>query len=531
MAADDNLTNACALSLLPGETANLNPKGSCILREAALKPRSRKGASVRAVLLALGGAPWSSRVRRSFLFGSTPMRTVLSVCLLLLLGCGSHAKIEKPPVADSIKKEEPHRVEITETPPQVDNSKNVPIEEQSRATKKKMNDANEAARLEKEGLFKDGVHFGMLFENDQKWCLEIQAKHERIEKQLAAQKRDPSVKIERYTPEEMEAGIATGGIEAETIRLQLERDGLQPILVQDAVARFKSGEVSRRELAEKKLHEPVVTRSMEMWRQNRRTELLKLVTEVDKATASLRRSMISDDSDASSHHRQIIASNQKLIQELTTRPVKEFDGEKFAVGQIGYFHGRQLEVGDVVNKELGIIVGCITRMPTAIFSTNERTDSPPFFQISGIAKENLKFRFLQMKDEETFVVVGKTLHSFGGPAKEIFDLRSCKVESPFTADDIRIVESSIESANNIRLTKEEQSQLDEARKSAAVIARDKESTTKSKRAASFVESGKVLMKNDKTSGARKQFEKAIAESPDSSAAKEAQKLIDGLPPQ
>ena len=57
----------------------------------------------------------------------------------------------------------------------------------------------------------------------------------------------------------------------------------------------------------------------------------------------------------------------------------------------------------------------------------------------------------------------------------------------------------------------------------------KESETKARRSQSYLESGKLLLKKDNFSGARKQFEKAIAESPDSDSAKEAAKLIEKLP--
>ena len=52
---------------------------------------------------------------------------------------------------------------------------------------------------------------------------------------------------------------------------------------------------------------------------------------------------------------------------------------------------------------------------------------------------------------------------------------------------------------------------------------------KARRSKSCLENGKILLKKDNFAGARKQFEKAIAEDPESESAKEAAELIEKLP--
>jgi TolA-binding protein len=93
---------------------------------------------------------------------------------------------------------------------------------------------------------------------------------------------------------------------------------------------------------------------------------------------------------------------------------------------------------------------------------------------------------------------------------------------PFTANEKTVAREAADSDYKIKLTDEEESR----RKATS----DKnKAELNARRSQSYLESGKVLLKKKNYSSARKQFEKCIAESPDSEAAKEASELIEKLP--
>ena len=52
---------------------------------------------------------------------------------------------------------------------------------------------------------------------------------------------------------------------------------------------------------------------------------------------------------------------------------------------------------------------------------------------------------------------------------------------------------------------------------------------KTRRSQSYLDSGKVLLKKENYMGARKQFQKAVTEAPDSEPGKEAAELLDTTP--
>ena len=92
----------------------------------------------------------------------------------------------------------------------------------------------------------------------------------------------------------------------------------------------------------------------------------------------------------------------------------------------------------------------------------------------------------------------------------------------------------------IELTDVEDAQMKAARESHAIAMPEKkqlekddqskkDAELKARRSQSSLDSGKLLLRKDNFNGARKQFEKAISEDPDSETAKEAAKLLESLP--
>ena len=244
------------------------------------------------------------------------------------------------------------------------------------------------------------------------------------------------------------------------------------------------------------------------------------IKKIKKSKLELKQAMIADDEQAISTTKQSLEQMKKQLLATINEPLSEkpLNLQKLEVGQIGWLFGARLIASQILDKKSG----------EALISTKFHVPSV-LFKVKGVDLTNM----VDDKDfssQLAFVVVGTyTYKTVGGGSNTIFELRGCKLDDVFTADDLKESREIANEQTAIILTAEEESSVKAARENKKAKIAASEANMKSRRAQSFVDSGKLLLKKNNYSGARKQFEKAIAEAPDSAAAKEAAELIEKLP--
>ena len=298
----------------------------------------------------------------------------------------------------------------------------------------------------------------------------------------------------------------------------------------------------------------------------RRAELNAFVTDISVAKSSLKQAIISDDTDSTAKHRKTIDALQSDLRRLLDAPldIPSFDPELFEVGKIGRLdgvsaavpHGAQqvIKVFQVLKKsdagevlvsttyQLGQGAEMFRNGQRRMGKKLDRAYEPVLFKVVGIDTTTLIDGGPFPLSLPPLVVTGTySYETVTGGSKTIFELHSVNTQSPFTKEnDLKDFIAAAASDYTIGLTDDEQAQSDAARQKHAIelqqkqkIAMDEKShqqaELKSRRSKSCLENGKILLKKDNIAGARKQFEKAIAEDPDSESAKEAAALIEKLP--
>ena len=301
--------------------------------------------------------------------------------------------------------------------------------------------------------------------------------------------------------------------------------------------------------------------------EHRRSQWKALVNDISHTKSSLKKAIISDDAKLISNHRNTIYSFQKELLRSLNAPldIPSFDPELFKVGQLGKLDGVSTIVGtfsaqqvikvfQVLKKttdgellvmttyELGY--GAQTRLNAQLRMGKklDREYEPVLFKVVGVDTTALIDGGRFPLNLPPLVVTGTyTYETVSGGSQTIFKLHSVDPRSPFTNEnDLKDFIAAADSDYSISLTEDEQAKSDAARqKHASELAQTQklemdekarqQSNLRARRSQSWLENGKILLKKDNFTGARKQFEKAISEDPDSDSAKEAAALIDKLP--
>ena len=298
----------------------------------------------------------------------------------------------------------------------------------------------------------------------------------------------------------------------------------------------------------------------------RRAEWNAFVTDISVAKSSLKQALISDDTESIAKHRKTIEELQTELRRLLDAPllVSSFDPEVFEVGQVGRLDGvsavvpfgaqqvikvfqvlKKSDVGDVLVRttyQLGQAAEMFRNGQRRMGKKLDRAYEPVLFKVVGIDTTTLIDGGPFPLSLPPMVVTGTySYETVSGGSKTIFELHSVDARSPFTNEnDLKDVIAAAASDYAISLTEDEKAQSDAARQKHATelaqkqkLAMDEKSQQqaelKARRSKSCLENGKILLKKDNFAGARKQFEKAIAEDPDSESAKEAAELIEKLP--
>lgn len=359
------------------------------------------------------------------------------------------------------------------------------------------------------------IRIGSLPEAEVKWLKEIQAKHDRIVKQLEESKKDPQITVERYTREEAIAALAFEISAAATVELQAKRDGVEVLSFAQANDQYAKSPL----------------RLIASIKGSRMREIESKIKLIAATKSDMKKAMIVDDRLAIEKWAAVIKTNQDGLRELISAPVSSGNLNMLALaeGQIGNMSQFGYKILQIVDKSTG---------KALIY--HSRADAFPTVRVVGTNLTNLvdDSRF---PTGRVFAVLGTvTYETIGGGSKTIFELQDITTVTLFTDDELKTARESCDAGYKIEFTAEESKKMELAKTANVAAAKKKqdgeneakqkkEAESKAMRAQSFVDSGKVLMKKDNSSGAKKQFEKAIAESPESSAGKEAKKLLESLP--
>ena len=268
-----------------------------------------------------------------------------------------------------------------------------------------------------------------------------------------------------------------------------------------------------------------------------RADLNAKIDRISLAKSLLKKATIVDDAKVIAKQTEEISECQKDLRRLIDGPLPLLDPNEFEKGQVGVLFPHHVTIIDI---DGGNVVGFV-------FKGNV---SPPSSHAAGAVKligveidKTRRSKKLEFDPSTNFIVVGPMVHEYdsGGIKMKArgMELHVCP-QFRMTADEKKMVQAAADPKYTIVLTDAEEAAAKAAREKNLIVAKEKErlandekskkeSETKSRRSQSYLESGKVLLKKNNPSGARKQFEKAIAESPDSESAKEAAELIEKLP--
>ncbi len=252
---------------------------------------------------------------------------------------------------------------------------------------------------------------------------------------------------------------------------------------------------------------------------------------IDSAKATLKTAMLADNRDAISAERMKIASLQTALSKTIDSPisVEPLSPTKLKTGQVGLIQSGRFSVAQILDKAKGEILVSATINRDLVF-----------LKVVGVDADNLvddaKFSF-----SGCVAVVGTyTYGTVGGNEKTIFELHACPTTLVFTDTELKPFQEAIDAKYSIALTESEKAKMKITRDTNEKLASDrkavlneqqrmKDDDAKLSRSKSYLDNGKILLKNGKTDSAKKLFEKAIAEYPESVSAKEAKKLLDKTP--
>ncbi len=266
-------------------------------------------------------------------------------------------------------------------------------------------------------------------------------------------------------------------------------------------------------------------------KKTRLVELAENVKKIASAKTELKQATITGDEIAIGKITESLTTYQQKIQSLIDQPLatKSLDPRAFREGEYGKISQFGLKVLQVNDKKAGKAL--------IYHPTNNRINT---FRVIGMDLRNT-VDDSDFPQGHSFAVLGTTTYeTVAGGTKTIFELQEIQNNTVFSEMDFKPSMDAMKSAFDIELTKDEQIKADAAkeantkRQKAKKAENDakqmqKDIEAKFRRAQSYLDSGKILMKKENNAGARKQFEKAVAESPDSKVGKEAQELIDRLP--
>jgi hypothetical protein len=268
-------------------------------------------------------------------------------------------------------------------------------------------------------------------------------------------------------------------------------------------------------------------KAIEIAKKSMKAELKRLIDSVDQAKLDLRKSVIADDAAGIKASKGKIAKLQSELRDLVDANFPPLDFERLQSGQIGTrTRGKEGFIG--------------TRRPPDI----KGQDLVYSFQKQGTTKEFVVYvvgmegkwrKSAQLEiwvDDDTmlFVAVGEVdVGYYEGNKKfserKAFEIRGCRLDEILSQDELKAAAAATEDFT-VTLTDSEKETQKKAieRNAAEKVNIDKEA--KVKRAQGLVEMGKSFLKSNNKEAARKRFEKAILEAPDSNAAKEAKKLLE-----
>lgn len=246
-------------------------------------------------------------------------------------------------------------------------------------------------------------------------------------------------------------------------------------------------------------------------KQKRIGYMAEHMKEINAAKSSLKAALIADDQNTIAIQEKKIKNLQASLRQMIDSPISDvtLSPWQLKAGQIGGLGGR-LKVAQVLNKSKGeVIIAAV------------RSDKEVLLKIVGADVGNL-VDGAKFQSSGCMIVAGThTYTTVLGGTRTIFELHTCSVASVFTADELKPFRDAADANAVIQLTDEEK----EKAKSARTV-RDGEAKTR--RIKAQFENGNALLKKGDRAGARKYFEKAIAEDPDSAIAKEAKVLLEKI---
>lgn len=267
-------------------------------------------------------------------------------------------------------------------------------------------------------------------------------------------------------------------------------------------------------------------------KQKRLDDMGNQVKAIEAAKSALKVAMITDDRNALAQEKKTIDRLQGELLKTINNPISNelVYPLKLKTGQIGrvYHPGYQFKVLQILDKSKGEILVTGSGRETVLL------------KVVGVDTANLvdgaKFSF-----PDCMAVVGTfTYKSVGGSDKTIFELHACPSTLLFTENELKPFKEAMDAKYTITLTDAETAKAKSAREAHEMAdaerqkvldaqQRMKDSDAKARRSKSYLDSGKLLLNKGNTAAAKKQFEKAIAEDPESASAKEAKKLLDKNP--
>ena len=278
--------------------------------------------------------------------------------------------------------------------------------------------------------------------------------------------------------------------------------------------------------------------AMDIAEKKMRMDLHAKIERISLAKSLLKKAMVTDDAKVIAKQTEEISECQKDLRKLLDGPLPLLDPTRFEKGQVGVLSPHHVAIIDMNNEE---VVGFIFDHSPSVGSGGNAVGA---VKLVGMQIDKARrSKRLEFDPTTNFIVVGPMVHEYesGGIKMKArgMELHVCQ-KFRLTADEKKMAQAAADPKYTIVLTDAEEATAKAAREKNLIVAKEKErlandekskkeSETKARRSQSYLESGKLLLKKDNFSGARKQFEKAIAESPDSDSAKEAAKLIEKLP--
>ena len=244
------------------------------------------------------------------------------------------------------------------------------------------------------------------------------------------------------------------------------------------------------------------------------------IKQIASAKDELKRAKIADDKEAIENANDVVAGYQTELRILINQPFKAFEEASLSIGQIRHVRTNSFAVIDLINEAKGEVV---VRLDTDVA------------KLVGVQSDTLMTNYKRRRDgggselrdvdyHEIFVVVRRTTFTYKQQFvdRPIYELHACGPIEPFSEDELKTAREAANPKFELSFTDEEQARMQ------STIDKNN-ADLKSRRSKSYLESGKLLLKKDNRSGARKQLEKAVAEDPDSEVGKEAAKLLESLP--